>query len=355
MKVTVWPYSLHEKRGEIVPDRERWNCQEGKPYFTIDTSAASSLIPPSLPSLPPIPVDYSKWIEEFHSTVPLEQLARKGEVVLISLPAVYVSLETVNPDYKPKKEKGDEHGKEHEIESEEPRTVDIEELLSRERIMLLEGKAGMGKTTLIKHLAYSLTHGGGPPALRDHLPVLVFLKDLWPLYMAELEKESSGITIESLLESYFKKENRPLSMEVVKVYLSHHRALFLMDGLDEVPEDLRPGLIDLLNRFRFEYKENAFLVTGRPHGVKGKAQQSMKKYLRDIEPLDDKKSGQFITRWFKAVSGQATGIARVNAVEMISDVRHHEHAAVFKENPLLLTGLCILYAAEGKRIPDQRA
>jgi formylglycine-generating enzyme required for sulfatase activity len=40
---------------------------------------------------------------------------------------------------------------------------------------------------------------------------------------------------------------------------------------------------------------------------------------------------------------------------MISQIRLHEHAAVFIRNPLLLTALCIFYLVGGKRIPDQRA
>jgi formylglycine-generating enzyme required for sulfatase activity len=40
---------------------------------------------------------------------------------------------------------------------------------------------------------------------------------------------------------------------------------------------------------------------------------------------------------------------------MISEIRLHEHAAVFIRNPLLLTALCIFYLVGGKRIPDQRA
>ncbi|MCP5052184.1 MAG: hypothetical protein GY940_33765, partial [bacterium] len=49
VKVTVWPYKRDEQRNEIVPHPERWKQQKGKASFTIDTSAASSLVPPALP------------------------------------------------------------------------------------------------------------------------------------------------------------------------------------------------------------------------------------------------------------------------------------------------------------------
>ncbi|NIM17761.1 MAG: hypothetical protein GTO45_37775, partial [Candidatus Aminicenantes bacterium] len=97
------------------------------------------------------------------------------------------------------------------------------------------------------------------------------------------------------------------------------------------------------------------MITGRPHGIEGGGLLCFGSYLRDIEPLDEKKSSEFITRWFRAVSGQAAGVGALTAGDLIDDIRQHEHAAIFTENPLLLTALCIFYLAGGKRIPDQRA
>ncbi|MCP5106103.1 MAG: hypothetical protein GY950_22145, partial [bacterium] len=74
----------------------------------------------------------------------------------------------------------------------------------------------------------------------------------------------------------------------------------------------------------------------------------------DILPLDDQKVNSFITQWFKAVSGRASGLGEATAEGMIADIRQHEHIFVFTQNPLLLTAVCILYQ-DGKRIPDQRA
>ncbi|NIM16827.1 MAG: SUMF1/EgtB/PvdO family nonheme iron enzyme [Candidatus Aminicenantes bacterium] len=340
-----------------MPDRERWCGQEGKPYFLIE--AVESIKEDKRDDgavLLQIPEDYRNWVREFHSILPVEQLARKGEVVLISLPAVYIPLETANPFHKPKDEKDMKRGdKEDRGEPGEPAAIDIEELMGRVNCLLLRGKAGMGKTTLIKHLAYSLTHGSGPVALRGYLPVMVFLKDLWSIYERKLKTEPAHVTFELLLKEYFEKHRCPLPMETVAAYLSQGKALLLLDGLDEVPESIREDLVDLVHRFQFQHKNNRFLITGRPHGIEGKCMQDFGKYLRDIDDLDNKKVEAFITRWFRAVSGQAAGVGEVTAADMTADIRQHEHAAVFTGNPLLLTALCIFYLVGGKRIPDQRA
>ncbi len=368
VQVKVWPYYLHEKRSEFVSDRERWPGQEGKPYFVINTLAASPAVKPISPVPLQIPVEYKMWVREFHSTLPTDQLAKKGEVVLVSLPQVYIPLETANPFYKPMDEKrmkkerespgelellGD--AGEESVEPGEPANIDIEELIGRVNCLLLEGKAGMGKTTLIKHLAYSLTHGSGPAALKGYLPVLVFLKDFWPIYQGEIENQGPGVTFESLLEKYFAKLKCPLPLETLEAFLAKGRALVLLDGLDEVPEALRPELAEVVHQFQFQQEKNRFLITGRPHGIEGKGMECFGKHHRKIEPLEDKKAEMFISRWFLAVSGQAKGLARLTADDMISDIRLHEHAGVFTRNPLLLTALCIFYLVGGKRIPDQRA
>jgi formylglycine-generating enzyme required for sulfatase activity/predicted MPP superfamily phosphohydrolase len=382
VQVKVWPYYLHEKRNEFVPDRERWPGQEGKPYFIINTLSPSPTVKPVSSAPLQIPGEYKMWVREFHSTLPTDQLAKKGEVVLVSLPQVYIPLETANPFYKPMDEKrmkkerefpgevellGD--AAEESIESGESATIDIEELMGRVNCMLLEGKAGMGKTTLIKHLAYSLTHGSGPAALKGYLPVLVFLKDFWQIYQkllrgvqggGFLEKSPPGrrrqeITFELLLEKYFDKLKCPLPLETVEAFLAKGRALVLLDGLEEVPEVLRPDLVKLVHQFQFQHDKNRFLITGRPHGIEGKGMECFGKNLRKIEPLEEKKAEIFVSKWFLAISGQARGLARLTADDMISDIRLHEHAGVFTRNPLLLTALCIFYLVGGKRIPDQRA
>jgi formylglycine-generating enzyme required for sulfatase activity len=156
------------------------------------------------------------------------------------------------------------------------------------------------------------------------------------------------------LDLYLAKIKCGLSRETISAYLSSHRVLFLIDGLDEVPKHLRPDLVEIIAQYQFENKESRFLLTGRPHGVKGKAGKRFGKALCEIHPLDNAKIEDFITRWFRAVSGRAKGLGNVTAEGLIGDIRRHEHISSLTQSPLLLTAVCILYQ-DGKRIPDQRA
>jgi formylglycine-generating enzyme required for sulfatase activity/energy-coupling factor transporter ATP-binding protein EcfA2 len=343
--------------------------QEGEESFYLSTfefsSRESTVIESSIELPLKIPPEYKDWVQKFYSTISYDQLAKKGEVLPVQLLEVYIPLETANPFYKAemermskdreeksRSEQKDELGGEADLK--EPATIDIEALLGRVNCILLRGKAGMGKTTLIKHLANTITEGSCQSSLRDYLPVMVFLKDLWLVYNEELKRTKRKITFEPLLEAYLEKTKCPLKWAVISNFLQHNRALFMFDGLDEIPEEIRDDLVELIADFQFENKGNRFLITGRPHGIAGRPNERFGKYLREIEYLDDEKINEFIRKWFRAVSGKATGLADMTAEDMISDIGFHEYVSVFTQNPLLLAAVCVLYLV-GKRIPEQRA
>jgi formylglycine-generating enzyme required for sulfatase activity/energy-coupling factor transporter ATP-binding protein EcfA2 len=364
VKVRVCPYKLEElDRVVFLPNTGRWVGQKGKPCFELETRGTCRGDEEDLRPLQ-IPLQYREWLVQFHSGMDIEQLDPNARAYHVPLPEVYIPIETSNPFHQPKDQrmmkerdkKGMLEGLEKSDESKEPQYIDIEELLGRKACILLRGPAGTGKTTLVKHLAYTVTHGQGPVTLCDYLPIVVFLKDLWPIYKNRLpvKETGTGITFPSLLKIYLETKVPALNPGLVEQYMSRDRALFLLDGLDEVPEQFRRGLVEVIAGFRLENKNNRFLLTGRPHGIDAGVIQHFGAFLRDIEALDDKKIKTFISNWFRVVSGQAVGLADMTAAEMIGDIRDNPHVSVFTGNPLLLTAVCILYQ-DKKRLPDQRA
>jgi formylglycine-generating enzyme required for sulfatase activity/calcineurin-like phosphoesterase family protein/energy-coupling factor transporter ATP-binding protein EcfA2 len=375
VKVRVWPYKLETiERPVFLPNYNRWIRQEGKPCFELETQRPCGGVEEDLRPLQ-IPIEYREWIVQFHSKMDIEQLDPNARAYHVPLPEVYIPIETSNPFHQPKDQrmmkerdkKGMLEGLEKSDESKEPQYIDIEKLLGRKACILLRGPAGTGKTTLVKHLAFTITHGQGTVSLCGYLPIVVFLKDLWPIYQkllrgvqggGFLEKSPPGrrrqSTFQSLLKIYLETKVPALNPGLVEQYMSRDRALFLLDGLDEVPEQFRRGLVEVIAGFRLENKNNRFLLTGRPHGIDAGVTRHFGTFLHDIETLDDKKIKEFISNWFRVVSGQAVGLADMTAAEMIGDIQVNPHVSVFTGNPLLLTAVCILYQ-DKKRLPDQRA
>jgi formylglycine-generating enzyme required for sulfatase activity/predicted MPP superfamily phosphohydrolase/energy-coupling factor transporter ATP-binding protein EcfA2 len=363
--VRVWPYIFDKRRIDFVPDRERYENQQGKEYFDIDTIVTLTKKGKRIISPLEIPAAYREWIIHFHSDIEVEKLDPNAKAARISLPQVYIPIETANPFYQPEKEKFQiEPGKKGKIKKleaagkeedlKEPSYIDIEKLLGRVNFILLSGSAGMGKTTLIKHLAYTIIQGICDFSLKGYLPVMIFLKKLWPLYKKILKAGETNIRFEFLLQTFIKGNIEGLSMEIIHNYIAQGRALFLIDGLDEVPDNLRSGIVHLIDAFHLKNKETRILLTSRPHGIEGTAKECFAQYIHSIEPLDDPKINTFIFNWFHAVSGEAKGIANLRAKDMIGDIeRLKERVSVFTQNPLLLTSVCILYL-DNQRIPDQR-
>jgi formylglycine-generating enzyme required for sulfatase activity len=309
--------------------------------------------------------DYQNWFNEFHSTVSFDQLAKKGEALPVQLLEIYVPLETQSPYYKPEMEEKDLQRKtkdkknaDQEIaamsEPQESPLIDIEVLISRTDNLMLRGNAGTGKTTLVKHLVNTVLQDSCPDPLRGYLPVLVFCKTLWQVYREMCKDGERVIHCEEILTIYLAQTQCGLTWEVAADYLAKQKAIFFFDGLDEAPAAWRDEMINLITALRLRYPHNRFVLTGRPHGLEGRAKEKFGGSLRDIAPLNEIQVEEYIHKWFRAVSGKAQGMANLNAADMLADIRQHEHIAVFTQNPLLLAAVCVLYLS-GKRIPDQRA
>ncbi len=357
--IDVWPYVFHRGDNVFVPDSHRYRNQGGKDGFHLLLNHLSPGTAAPIPGASlEIPGDYVRWVRDYHSILPIDHLAKKGEIIRVNLPKVYIPLKTVNPFREGGKDTGREGEKKtHRMTEagEKQATINIETLMGRVPLLLLRGGAGSGKTTLVKHLAYTLTHDGNIPGLQGFLPVIVFFRVLWPLFEQSLKEHGDGITFEALLPDYLDKVNCPLPGEVITSYLGAGRALFLLDGLDEIPETYRDPMVEMLHDFRFKYRENRFLLTGRPNGFSGKVLERFGDRIQDVEFLDSEKIKTFILKWYGAVSSQAEGRAGMTAGGMIGEIAENEHVGVFTRNPLLLTAVCILYLVGGERLPEQRA
>ncbi|MFE0101459.1 NACHT domain-containing protein [Streptomyces sp. NPDC059009] len=135
----------------------------------------------------------------------------------------------------------------------EQRTVLLADraLEGHERVML-RGVAGSGKTTLVQWLAVATARAGA--RVPFVLPVRRFAREGFPAP-----------------DDFLKAVRHPLADRapegwVVRTLLSG-RALLLVDGIDEAPEETRGALRDQLRRLLRIYSGTGCLVTSRPSAV----------------------------------------------------------------------------------------
>ena len=133
-------------------------------------------------------------------------------------------------------------------------------LLEEARRLVVLGDPGSGKTTLVNWLAWRLTAGLTTPLptfLQGSIPI--------PLVLRELNLQNIE-SFDSILSAFLQRPSaaalngdRSLLLEA----LQEGRALILVDGLDEVHENLRRKLIVTLKAGFASYPKASWLITSR--------------------------------------------------------------------------------------------
>jgi formylglycine-generating enzyme required for sulfatase activity len=326
-----------EKRRWVV-DAE--TGRDGAMAFTLPTLQPES---PAVCKAPlEIPHSYHNWIETCCSYVDTQKLQVAGKAIRIELPDVFIPLYAYPPHT------GDES---HLQERAERLPEDLEKLIAGHPDLLIEGEPGSGKTTVLKHLAYGLaTMVHDLPALAGWLPVLVFLKDLQGFFQGE----GAACTVEDLLSAYFTRNENNLDFKTVAAFAASGKALFMLDGLDEISPSQRGAVVRAFVNFRSRYQGNKFVFSGRPHGVVGPAMDCFGRRHVKILPLTLKQVEAFAVKWFQFIYPSSEGRGKKTAEAMLSEIRDHRAIKRLIENPLLLTAICILYYGGGE-LPGQRA
>lgn len=289
---------------------------------------------------------YRTWLSEKCAYMDIDKLRGKSEVIQVRMPEIFVPLFADNPE---KKTDSGRH-----LEAKEM-PVDIEELIRKNECLLIEGHPGSGKTTLLKHLSYSLIKN--PPHMKgfdEWLPVLLFLKDLKGFFTGKEGIEPRPSTAEAILAFYCDKAENGLNPEIIKAFCRAKKALFLLDGLDEIDETQRAIVVHSFADFRTQNAGNTIVLSGRPHGVAGAASDRFGMNHVKILPLTMEQTELFIRNWFRYVYAEGSRIGVKNAEDMISEIKDHPSIEKFIDNPLMLTAICILYH-DGKELPGQRA
>lgn len=229
--------------------------------------------------------------------------------------------------------------------------MDIEELAAKNDTLAVKGQAGSGKTTLMKHLAYSIIKKENAHGLNEYLPVFLVLNELQEVLNKE-DKIIGAPMAERFLDAYFRETDNGLDMETVYAFCNAGRAIFIIDGLDETDPDSRKKIVGSLSDFR---KNNKMVLCGRPPGIEGIVAQKFGDRLVEINGLNEKQIKRFIENWFKYdVKLTREGKTPQGMMdEMRALEESHQDIKRLVETPLMLTAVCILYHYD-RKLPDQR-
>ena len=296
----------------------------------------------SVPLVLKVPKLYKAWLIEHCRYLDLKNLMDKGKAIRAKLPEIFVPLYTDPLD---RENDGDPKEQKKGL-------VNIEGLVENNDYLLIEGQAGSGKTTLQKHIAYTLVNKANQEDSNECLPILIFLKDLQH-YLKDSEIPVASIaTAEKFLAAYL--GDNGLDWDLVEEFCKAGRTVFLIDGLDEIEPCLRELIVNSLADYRNKFDRCKIVLTGRPHGVDDTVVNRFGERHIKIKPLNWEQVKTFIVKWFEHIYDQDSRIGKKTAIEMIGDMCDHQYIKELITNPLMLTANCILYF-DGRRLPEQKS
>ncbi len=319
---------------EFDPGQDRWKIdrEDKKPPAYDLKKPAVRLTAPHLI----IPGKYKEWINARCRDMDITKLAGRSTVIRVKLPEIYISLFTNPFDKKEEKQ--------------EP--VDIEDLIAQGRTLVIEGRAGSGKTTLAKHFTHMMIESRDWKGLEGYLPVLLFLKDLEGFDTTGLAGNSD--TAEKLLAYWSKATDSFLDVKTIRDFCEAGKTVFFLDGLDEIDEPLRELVVRSFRGIKIKYQSCKIVLSGRPHGV----DDTVKKWFGDrhatISPLLMSQVEKFIHKWFQFVYESDRSDVKKTAMDMIGEIKSHPSIDELIDSPLMLTAVCVLYK-DDRELPGQRA
>jgi nucleoside-triphosphatase THEP1 len=203
--------------------------------------------------------------------------------------------------------------------------------------LMILGQPGAGKSTFLRKIGLEALKGKSGQIQGEIIPVLLELKQF----------TTNKVDIYNIIEQEFISCQLPLAKEFTNQLLRRGKLLLLLDGLDEVPNKNFELVIDKIQEFVKEYKQNKFVISCRTAAYRQKF-QNFKEFI--IADFDDQQIQQFIKNWFysqvdKQLKTDQKCWDKINTQEATKELAR---------TPLLLTFLCLEYD-ESQDLPKNRA
>ncbi len=227
--------------------------------------------------------------------------------------------------------------------------------------LVISGRAGSGKTTVLQWLAVraarrAFTQAAGP--LNGRTPFFIRLRE----YVgADLPPPEQFLDKAAPMLA-------PKAGSWPREQMESGKALMLIDGVDELPEGQRPAAVAWLSQLTGLFPRAGYVVTTRPGaldvtgrpGMTGMAQlQELGFEAAELEPMDPVLVRQFVTQWHAAVKDGLTDQAareRLAAGEakLMATIEHDRFLRDLADTPLLAGLICALNQHLKAQLPKRR-
>ncbi|MCX5212189.1 NACHT domain-containing protein [Kitasatospora sp. NBC_00240] len=243
----------------------------------------------------------------------------------------------------------------------EQRPERVEAVLRGRSRILLRGQAGSGKTTLVQWLAVHAAEGSLGEALADWNHRVPFVLRLRAMYRLR--------NLHPRPEEYLGVESSPLAGAQPPGWadrvLRAGRALLLVDGMDEIPEQERDEAREWLGRVLGHYPQTLCVVTVRPSAVATDWLAHLGFEEMTLCPMQSADRETLIDRWHAAAQGELeAGPPKLTPREsqelgelkeaLKRALRTSPDLATLTDSPLLCAMICALHRDWDGALPRRK-
>ena len=192
--------------------------------------------------------------------------------------------------------------------------------------LVIQGTVGQGKSIFLRYLCIQELS----PKSSGRIPVFV-----------ELRKLDSSFNIYSALTQTIKSLGFEISDELFAYYAKSGKLVLLLDGFDEIHDEIVLELITQLELWAQQYPDMQFIITSR---LGGEIQKSNAFKVLNLAPLTADDYDPFMNR---------IGVAEEVRKSLLKAIQNSPvEIKEFLNTPLLLTLLVLVYQNEGQ-IPNE--
>ena len=220
------------------------------------------------------------------------------------------------------------------------------QVASSKQYLMLLGGPGVGKSTFLRKVGLEALKGKNRDFEHECIPVFLELKKF----------TGAPIDIKALITREFGICGFPHPEELTNAALKAGKLLILFDGLDEVPRSNVNNVIDKIEDFVDQYRQNRFIAACRIAAYKGELKRFTEVKIADF---NDSQIEAYIKNWFASTPDPHRH--QLDESMEVADrcwtmLNANEHSATkeLARNPLLLTFLCMVYD-RSQNLPRNRA
>jgi hypothetical protein len=228
----------------------------------------------------------------------------------------------------------------------------IDDALAHRRRAFIRGEAGSGKTTLLQWLAVRAARNEFTSPMSEWngcVPFLIRLRryadDVLPTPQQFLNEVGRSIT-------------HDMPMDWMRELLSSGRALLLVDGVDELPEQQRRSAREWLRELLEAYPRARYVVTSRPSAAAEDWLSDDSFDALEIQPMTLSDIDAFVAHWHEALSTSAPEAEQDRITTSWSTlnrtIRDQRHLRMLAVNPLMTALICALHLDRRGQLPDDR-